>query len=77
MELWNTNTLNCATVMTSQSYEHCQLTKSTRQYTYHKGKGKVAPVLSFLTEHHAMKAYWGSYYECCYKFWRFWSRLMH
>jgi hypothetical protein len=25
----------------------------------HKGKGKVVPVL-FLTEHHAMKAYWGS-----------------
>jgi hypothetical protein len=24
-----------------------------------KGKGKVVPVL-FLTEHHAMKAYWGS-----------------
>jgi hypothetical protein len=24
-----------------------------------KGTGKVAPVL-FLTEHHAMKAYWGS-----------------
>jgi len=24
-----------------------------------KGKGKVAPVLFFLTEHHAMKAYWG------------------
>jgi hypothetical protein len=23
-----------------------------------KGKGKVVPVL-FLTEHHAMKAYWG------------------
>jgi hypothetical protein len=26
--------------------------------TYYKGKGKV-PAL-FLTEHHAMKAYWGS-----------------
>jgi hypothetical protein len=24
-----------------------------------KGKGKVAPVI-FFTEHHAMKAYWGS-----------------
>jgi hypothetical protein len=24
-----------------------------------KGKGKVVPVL-FLTQHHAMKAYWGS-----------------
>jgi hypothetical protein len=24
-----------------------------------KGKGKVLPVL-FLTEHHAMKAFWGS-----------------
>jgi hypothetical protein len=24
----------------------------------HKGKGKVVPAL-FLTEHHAMKAYWG------------------
>jgi hypothetical protein len=25
-----------------------------------KGKCKVVPVLFFLTEHHAMKAYWGS-----------------
>jgi hypothetical protein len=25
-----------------------------------KGKVKVVPVLFFLTEHHAMKAYWGS-----------------
>jgi hypothetical protein len=25
-----------------------------------KGKGKVVLVLSFLTEHHAMKVYWGS-----------------
>jgi hypothetical protein len=25
----------------------------------HKGKSKVVPVL-FLTEHHAIKAYWGS-----------------
>jgi hypothetical protein len=25
--------------------------------TYKKGKGKVVPLL-FLTEHHAMKAYW-------------------
>jgi len=24
-----------------------------------QGKGKVAPVLFFLTEHYAMKAYWG------------------
>jgi len=24
-----------------------------------KGKGKVVPVLFPLTEHHAMKAYWG------------------
>jgi hypothetical protein len=23
-----------------------------------EGKGKVCPVLFFLTEHHAMKAYW-------------------
>jgi len=23
-------------------------------------KGKVVPVLFFLTEHHVMKAYWGS-----------------
>jgi hypothetical protein len=28
-------------------------------YLLYKGKGKVVPVL-FLTEHHAMKAYWGS-----------------
>jgi len=25
----------------------------------HEGKGKVVPVLFSLTEHHAMKAYWG------------------
>jgi hypothetical protein len=25
-----------------------------------KGKGKIAPVLFLLTEHHAMKAYWGN-----------------
>jgi len=24
-----------------------------------KGKGKVVPVLFFITDHHAMKAYWG------------------
>jgi hypothetical protein len=28
-------------------------------YKMVKGKGKVVPVLVFLTEHHAMKAYWG------------------
>jgi len=26
---------------------------------YNKGKGKVVPLL-FLSEHHAMKAYWGN-----------------
>jgi hypothetical protein len=26
---------------------------------YSKGKDKVVPVLSFLTEHYAMKAHWG------------------
>jgi hypothetical protein len=32
----------------------------TAQYTkICKGKGKVVPVI-FLTEHHAMKAYWGN-----------------
>jgi len=29
-----------------------------------KGKGKVAPVL-LLTEHHAMKAYWGTCNYVC------------
>jgi hypothetical protein len=30
------------------------------KYTVFKGKGKVVPVLFFLTDRHAIKAYWGS-----------------
>jgi hypothetical protein len=35
-----------------------QFLKNGREYSEGKGKGKVAPVL-LLTDHHAMKAYWG------------------
>jgi hypothetical protein len=40
---------------------HCiQTSTGTYLASYTKVKGKIATVLFFLTEHHAMKAYWGS-----------------
>jgi hypothetical protein len=44
---------------TSDSISHCRkIYNCVSKHVTHKGKGKVVPVL--LTEHHAIKAYWGS-----------------